>query len=114
MTMFFEQYLGCYFITPFSPTFSYVVAESIAVCQQNSSRRIFVPKLIFFAVLGSIRSKLSENDGVQIFRPLLHFLGVTYFGTPLQTVLHPIFIKVIYEKSLGRFSSYVVQGYYIR
>ena len=30
-------------------------------------------------VLGSIRTKLSENYGVQIFRPLLHFLGAPIF-----------------------------------
>ena len=33
---------------------------------------------------------------------------------PLQTVLHPIFYKGDLRKSLGRFSSHVAQGYYMR
>jgi len=33
----------------------------------------FLAKIHFFASLGSVRIRLSENEGVQIFQPLIPF-----------------------------------------
>jgi len=46
------------------------------------SRRTFVLKWIFFAVFALVGTTLSENDGVQIFRPPLLILGVMPIWDP--------------------------------
>jgi len=47
------------------------------------SRRTFVLKLTFFAVLALVGTTLSENDGFQIFRPPNpYFGGSCPFGDP--------------------------------
>jgi len=60
-----------------------------------------VLKLIFFAVLALVGTILSENDGVQIFRPHSLFGGLTLLGTPIlvrapmSVIYQPMFIMLV-------------------
>ena len=54
------------------------------------SRRIFVLKLIFLALLGWLGVQLLKNNGVQIFRPLHPLLGAFPPRDPLRAVNLPI------------------------
>jgi len=66
----------------------------------RSSHTIFVLKLIFLAVLALVGTRLSENDGVQIYRPPLPIWGPYMgdhipFGPPRQLPVGNFVLKLI-------------------
>jgi len=66
----------------YPPMARFFATNSVVWYVKNSSRGIFVLKLIFFAFLALVETKLLENNGVQIFRPPLPILEVISLSGP--------------------------------